>query len=388
MCSLELKQFKEAVEVLERVLILNDNNQRARLELSRAYMALKMYENAKYELQKVLASNPPQSVKDNVEKFLGAIERQSKEHSYSLMVSITSGFDTNVNASATKEDLIAGIESTDDSTTVFQDDGNFTGGEVDAYFLGETLFFKHNYTPRNSNQTAWENSFLAVNQSNFEKDNKDEADEYDYSYLKLITTPVYFAKNYLFQPNFFVSQLYYSGSSLFHTYGLNPSFNYSLDNSNYMGISAQYYKKKYYGQENNDKELDYYDAVLKYTKAYQNSMVEFKGLLSKENALRESSAYTSRDTRGISLNYLTKLKPWTISLSSGYTKYKYKPDSNTEKRYDRVQSLYGNVMYDIDKGISLGLSFSYQKNRSNLVQFEYSKTTAGLMLIYKTKGLF
>lgn len=371
MCAFELRKFKESIEVLERVLILNENNQRARLELAKSYMALKMYENAKFELQIVLKSNPPESVKTNIEKFLEVIEQKSKQHSYSLVFNIRTGYDSNINASATKEEL----ESLYPNTTSI--------GEVKANYFNQTFFFKHNYTPRSTNKTAWENSFLAVNQNNFEKTDNANGDDYDYSYFKLISTPVYFSKNYLFKPNFFLSNLFYAGDNLLYTYGLNPTLKYSLDKDTILGVSAQYYQKRYHENIDLNKELDYYDTVLKYTKLFGNDIVELKGMYSKENAVRESSSYVSKDGLGIAFSYLKNMKPWSLSFSSNYTQYDY-----TNNRDDIQRGVSSSATYDINKQLSLGISLSYQENSSNLIQFEYSKTTAGLMLSYKTKGLF
>ena len=58
LAALDAGDAQQAVFALERVLAVNPDYQQARAEIARAYVELGERENAKRELQNVLASNP------------------------------------------------------------------------------------------------------------------------------------------------------------------------------------------------------------------------------------------------------------------------------------------------------------------------------------------
>lgn len=98
----------EAVLALERVLLSEPRNERARLELGRAYLGLAEYANAKRTFEQVLATNPPPNVRARVELLLGFIDKQlaATRWQRNLWVSATAGYDSNINA-ATHVDSVA-----------------------------------------------------------------------------------------------------------------------------------------------------------------------------------------------------------------------------------------------------------------------------------------
>ena len=71
----------EGIFALERVIMNQLSNLYARLELARAYFAAGEDDRAKAEFDRVLATNPPQDVRDNVRPYLDTIsaERGSAE---------------------------------------------------------------------------------------------------------------------------------------------------------------------------------------------------------------------------------------------------------------------------------------------------------------------
>lgn len=98
----------EAVLALDRVLLSEPDNERARLELGRAYLALAEYANAKRTFEQVLAAKPPANVRARVELLLGVIEKQLAATRWhrGIWASAVAGYDSNVNA-ATHADSVA-----------------------------------------------------------------------------------------------------------------------------------------------------------------------------------------------------------------------------------------------------------------------------------------
>ena len=71
-------KYSEAQVEFERVLDINPENHRARLELARSLMRSRKYSAAKTEFEKVLATNPPATVRQNIERYVARIEREAK----------------------------------------------------------------------------------------------------------------------------------------------------------------------------------------------------------------------------------------------------------------------------------------------------------------------
>src|SRR5260370_628893 len=71
--ALDSGERERAVFALERVLAVNPNHAQARAEIARAYFLLGEKENALREFQNVRATNPPEAVKQTIDRYLSAL---------------------------------------------------------------------------------------------------------------------------------------------------------------------------------------------------------------------------------------------------------------------------------------------------------------------------
>ncbi len=104
LAALDAGDAQQAVFALERVLAVNPDYQQARAEIARAYVELGERENAKREFRNVLASNPPDAVKQTIDRLLGALIADGRRLSAYFELGL--GTDSNVN-SATGNGQIA-----------------------------------------------------------------------------------------------------------------------------------------------------------------------------------------------------------------------------------------------------------------------------------------
>ncbi|HYE36392.1 MAG TPA: tetratricopeptide repeat protein [Methylocaldum sp.] len=90
-----------AVFPLERVLLMQDWNDRARLELGRAYFALGEYQSAATQFHAVQDRKPPPNVAARIQQFLDEIDRRSQfeQTRFSGAAELSVGYDTNINSS-------------------------------------------------------------------------------------------------------------------------------------------------------------------------------------------------------------------------------------------------------------------------------------------------
>ena len=102
--ALDSGERERAVFALERVLAVNPKHAQARAEIARAYFEMGEKENAKREFENVRASNPPEAVKQTIDRYLSALEAGPTR--FSGFVELGFGHDSNVN-SATSANQIA-----------------------------------------------------------------------------------------------------------------------------------------------------------------------------------------------------------------------------------------------------------------------------------------
>lgn len=99
---------REAIFALERVLILQPEQHRARLDLARAYFANNNLVRSRTEFERVLATDPPAQVRSNIQAFLDritAIER-ARDRQFTLFAGFEAGYDTNINGGGKQEDQL------------------------------------------------------------------------------------------------------------------------------------------------------------------------------------------------------------------------------------------------------------------------------------------
>ena len=72
--ALNRGELGEAAGDFERVLALDPNNHRARVELARTYFSMSQFTRSRAEFAQVLASDPPGSVRRNIQRFLDQMD--------------------------------------------------------------------------------------------------------------------------------------------------------------------------------------------------------------------------------------------------------------------------------------------------------------------------
>lgn len=100
MAALESGHYPEAIFALERVVFVQPDQLRVRLELGRAHFLAGNYLSAEREFTRVLSQNPPDSVQANINRFLSRIETamKSQRRDLGFWVDARVGADSNINS--------------------------------------------------------------------------------------------------------------------------------------------------------------------------------------------------------------------------------------------------------------------------------------------------
>ena len=101
--AFELGRYEEAAMAFERILIARPDLPRVRLELARCYFRLKSYDLAKRYFSDVLATNPPEQVRRNVQAMLSQIGAAARKDHFSGVLSVGYNWDSNPRSSPGNE---------------------------------------------------------------------------------------------------------------------------------------------------------------------------------------------------------------------------------------------------------------------------------------------
>lgn len=105
--ALQTGKFEPALFSFERLASGHPQVLRYRLELARSYFYLGNLEQAEKEFDRVLATNPPEGVQHNIQKFKDSINAQRKAVQSQWHASVTAalGYDDNYNSATSAENL-------------------------------------------------------------------------------------------------------------------------------------------------------------------------------------------------------------------------------------------------------------------------------------------
>lgn len=123
----KLNKYDEAIAAYERMLIVNPNLSRVKLDMALVYMKSGSFGQAKSLFEDVMSQDPPKTVQDNIESLMAVVRKAEKKHYFNG--SVTLGFNSDSNASATPAtgavDLFGVSIPLDGSSQAASDDHRF-----------------------------------------------------------------------------------------------------------------------------------------------------------------------------------------------------------------------------------------------------------------------
>ena len=369
------EKFKEALNAYERVLIEDDNDQRARLELARTYMALGMYNLAYNEFQTVLKTNPPQEVVEKIEIFLEIIERAQSKTKLFVSFKIGGGYDTNINTKSSIDDQISYYKS-ETNNSPFIDYDTLAQEQVGDTFLSEAIYVGHQYDIGRKDGFFIKSNIIYANQNN------NEYKSSEYSYAKIMTGLVYQNDWLSIDTPIFTDGVTLAKENLFYTYGVKPKLTLSFGKNLLLMGDFQIQMKKFLQ-----------DAYTPYnSKIYSSniSMSLFNTVTIALNGGKEveedatDTLFVDKQFLGatVGLSFTLGWLHWDIDTTYADILYSDTATTNGALRFDQNLKIGTNIGFRIFKPLTLSLVYNYTYNLSNYLLSEYKKETLGLNLTY------
>jgi len=374
-------KLTKAENYFQRALAKRGNAGRIKLELAEVLVGQGKLDAAKTELQGVLVLNPPDSVKENVERLIAQIDRsrQSGKNEFAInrvpknwtgYASLGIIYDSNVNASTDSDSVtFFGLPFTLSDDARETKDGAWTlrSGYRHRWFLGE--------------KTVWDIGLHGAFTDYF------SVDVYDYFSLSVAAGPRFaVSENATISVPITLDTLSFTDTdeglySVF--YGTSPRIDYQFSDDFRASLTTTLNRKAYLQSRERDSsllsiapsmrwkpfdELGYFNAGLSY---------------GRENSGEDIFSY---DAFGASLGYEHEIQtlPLKAGLTASYSNLRFDgiQSAQTEAREDQTFSLSGTLSYNLKPSEKLGftqnsavsLDLTYTENQSNLEINDFDRT--------------
>ncbi|MFY9179464.1 MAG: tetratricopeptide repeat protein [Venatoribacter sp.] len=359
--ALQSGELQAALFSFERLSASYPQVQRYRLELARSYFYLGNLDEAKQQFNKVLASNPPDAVKNNIEKFLVNIEnqRQAIQSQWRASVTLAGGYDSNYNSATDIEQF----EILNGWVTKLTEDQRQQGSA-----FGQ-LRMMGSYSSPLSRLSSWDISAALNHKAVF--DNSD----FNLSVVGAQAGYRRLFNNWQLRPFAGVNQYWLGGESYQQDYslGLETYWRYSS--------KLQPFARVQYGYSDNaiNNDLDFATPQVEAGLSAALGEVITQLSLSYSSDQAQADVKTqAKDSLGLSL--FAQYQGFYASYSYRTNQYQGKMVVLDKKRDDNLNQLLLGYRHSLGKQLSLYAQTSYLKNNSNIDLYQYQRALSELGL--------
>ena len=357
----------------QKVLIINENLPRVKLELAQTYLSLNMSQEAIEEFKNILSfNNTPKNVRNSIEKRIKQIQSQNKNYNFNYIFAINWLKDNNINNTTAKKeyDIFAPIFNS--YLTLYTDDI--------VKDKSKTYLFGLNYRYKLLDNLITETSFLKSSQT-FEKYKDKNSDTI--LLTNYLTKPT---KNNKIGIGIEVSKNKLNDIDYLKTMGI--GFNYQNKLSSYItaALNFKLFQKTFYDQINNEKESNNISLTLGQTIITKKvGNININLLATKEEKLRGTRTDVDSDSYGLvfaNTYQLNKHFSTILSVSSIKKNYSLTDINFLNKREDSITTKSLTLNYNLYKNLSTTFNISKIDTKSNQIPFDYKKTTRNIGLMY------
>lgn len=366
--ALELKQYDNAAIAFERVLMINPSHTRTHLELARLYYETAQLEMAMKELDIVLQSDIPSSIREVATNFKKRIDEGLSKHRVNITLIGGLGYDSNANNDIGKKEFL--IPSFNIPIL-----GNDKVSDTNMF---ATLVANHVYDIGDKGDWSIENNFLAYSKLNRHITTSNLA------LFSLNVAPTWTFQDYKIAFPINYDRIYLAGKGYMYNVGATAKGNYLIDATSQIegGLS----KKQSFYLENDLLDIKSTIFFGAYKKAFGEDpiILSISTSYADNNELHIGADDVGNQTWLYTIELSKSFKNgFKTSASYTFSDVDYEKISTTflTKRSDKRDEYELGVGYALSKDILLNASFVYAQNRSNHDPYNYDKVTALLSAI-------
>jgi len=365
--AFEIESYDFALSAYERILIAQPNNLRAKLEAARTLFHLKSYKSAKKEFNEIAKLNLPDSVRINVERYRGLLEKLTQKKSLNGMVMAGLAYDSNANNGALENSYYLPLINDVLPSAAQRSDTAHQEVAVLNYIRG----INDNFSLKNSAMA-------------FAKTMTQQSDK---NVVLLGWTPslLYSRKNFGAEFGVGYNTMWFGSDSYLTTYMINPKLNYKIDDTLSLSTAYRWQRKKNELIANKQRDSKVKGIMVGFNKKLPYGL-GLNGAYTIDRERRIRGERTDVD-QNIYLVSLALTKEWsdTLSFNLGYNyrnpKYKVIDRSFFTKREDKNKTYSFGFAKKLQKSLIINGKYSYVKNLSNHAPFSYEKDMVGFNVI-------
>ncbi|MFC1533549.1 tetratricopeptide repeat protein [Thermodesulfobacteriota bacterium] len=372
-CAAKAGESDLAIEKFKRMLDIDPNLHRARLELATVYYQMERYADARDELNTVLEAEPPESVKANIQKLLGSIEAKTKKVFINARLSMGIQRDSSVN-SAPDERLIylpsdGGLFGTGGTLTLGERQRALKDWVVVDSFVGNLL-----YDIGENKEWMWNTT------GSFYQTHMLKYHEFGLSQYSITSGPLYVKPTSVLKLPFGYLSNIYEHDHLYDTISINPSYEYFFREDFSLRGRFSYTRDDYKSADKWQQENTNLVFEINPNFYFNNRKDILSFYLSDENLNARAKMY-SYDAKSIAVSYY-KLMEREMEF---YIRFKYSSRDYLGSvplwpynREDRKSNLYAVLSKKFLKRYFASISYNYLKNSSNTALYDYDKHVYGI----------
>ena len=354
--------YESAFALLDKILIKDPKNSIARVEYARVLFKLKLYSASKKEFQKVLSSNPPQIVKENIKSYIKKIDSMKKRDNFNGFVEVSFAHDNNIDCKSSKKITHYADMNLKNDTNItkssYQNLNFFLSHQhsFDNFYLNNSIYSYNEFTKSNIRGLNFINlkSSIATKNENFITSLPLEI---SYSLLD--------SKSYMSSILFYPNITIYDREDLYRFTLLFDNYSYkSSKDKNHKRVGSSLFYAKYF------RDL-YIGSSLTLSKYIREKRVRYD--ISKLEA--ELSLYMDYN--------LAKRDKLSFGYQYSYQKYTVEDFNLGYLRVDRKNYIRTSFLHRLTNKIDLKLLYKYINNNSNVNSYYYDKRVYSLSFIYK-----
>lgn len=368
MAAKKSNNYSEAERVFKKVIELDPSSKRAKLELADAYMGQSEHEQARSLLLDVKASNPPQKVLQNIDRYLSVIEdaEKNKYGRFRTRASLGWFYDSNVNAGPSIDTIMLfGLPFT------LSKDAKETGdhGALFKAEIDHIIPVTYNIDWQTSAQIHW-SKYASMH-------------SYDSLFGRLSSGPVIRSgdKTIFSLPVYADIVRYENGENYYsHTMGVSPQVRYAINSSLSFTLGTNFGWKNFHKNEERDTKI-YSVSPSVDIKTGAKGSLRFGGTIGRESS---GIGTYSNDYYQINASYFYPFSQdlvSTIWATYGENEYDERAAAFSDVRQDERFSVGLDVVHAL-KIIDADLlaSFSFTQVDSNIELYEYDRSKVSVSL--------
>ncbi len=372
-----LRDYSRASLAFERILLGDDANQRARVELAVAYLQQGHPDLAEEQFRQVLDADPPADVRETVSAYIENIRRRTRRWSASGRVDLGAFSDDNVNVGPDSETvsispLVFG------SQTLTSLDVSEASQPADDLGIFAALALAGNYDIGRAGEWQLGADLLAYN--NWLNNEHDEESRY----IEVSAGLQHIGRSSFLQIPATVGFVADGGSQLVNTYGVTPMFRWVPGLTGLWAFDTEVRAEFRDWADLDDRDSVYVDvteSVRRYVGSQGHSVSLAVSLLHDHTdaAIYEYTGVAATATGTANL-------PWDMALHLRvryrYADYDEREPLAPEDRKDSQWQLSASLNKMLTDRLGTGLSYQYTTQSSTFDLYEYDRNVASVSAFF------